>query len=176
MQKKSSAKVHAPQKKLVPQPEVDLTSKFIIGAMALVLIMLVFTPTFRTLDTNAVRFIILAFVNLLGIVAIALSNKFSLPNSTYFFNSKVGLLFALLMLLALVSFAQAIDVTESLITWFKMLTGFTTAYLIGLAIRNNPRILHPLAVFLTLFLLFDSLTVFYHIAKYISYRRKYCGN
>lgn len=168
MQKKSSAKVHAPQKKLVPQPEVDLTSKFIIGAMALVLIMLVFTPTFRTLDTNAVRFIILAFVNLLGIVAIALSNKFSLPNSTYFFNSKVGLLFALLMLLALVSFAQAIDVTESLITWFKMLTGFTTAYLIGLAIRNNPRILHPLAVFLTLFLLFDSLTVFYHIAKYIS--------
>ncbi len=149
-------------------PSYDTASLAGVGYIALLVISLVFTPKLRTLDTNAVRFMLLALINLIALTVVWITGKPRKLNHGIFFTSIPGFLYFTLLVIALLSFTKSLNINESVITWFKLFTGFTTALIVAIIVRRNNKILYPLSVFFTLFLLFDSLTVFYHIAKYIS--------
>jgi tetratricopeptide (TPR) repeat protein/O-antigen ligase len=121
----------------------------------------VLTPNLMTLDSSGPKWLSLSILNLLGWFYILyqrrLSPKWVSPFN--FFEARAGILYSALMLTMLLSFTQAINVVESFMTFAKLFTTFCAAWITSLLLIRNPRAITPLALGMTVLLLFDSLSV-----------------
>ncbi len=129
----------------------------------------VLTPNLMAFDSNGPKFMTIALLNLVVFVylftrkEIKQNKDFSLG----FFKSWAGIFYTLLMVVSLLSFIKAINVIESILHFSKIFTIFSAAYLVSVIVRNDKRYLTHLALGMTALLLFDGISVFYNIHKYI---------
>ncbi|MCK9204797.1 MAG: O-antigen ligase family protein [Bacteroidales bacterium] len=127
----------------------------------------VLTPNLDTLDSNGPKFLSLAILNLVGFTFILSRKEFRRNNDLQwiFFRNPVGIVYSLFLVVALLSFVNALNLFESIINFSKLITLFTTAYVVSVILRVNKKSLTYLATALSLLLIFDSLTVFYNIME-----------
>jgi tetratricopeptide (TPR) repeat protein len=121
----------------------------------------VLTPNLMTLDSSGPKWLSLSILNLLGWFYILYQRnsdpKWASPFR--FFEARAGIIYGALMLSMLLSFTQAINVVESLMTFAKLFTTFSAAWITSLLLIRNPKALTPLVLGMTALLLFDSLSV-----------------
>ena len=149
--------------------QTNLRPSYYIIMMAYALVP-VFTPNFNTFDSNGPKFLAIALINLVAFLVISLDpNQWKGPDIRIrFFKNPIGIAYSLLLLFSLISFFSAINISESVLNFSKILTIFTSAYVLYLIFSSNRGYLEHLAVALTVLLIFDSLTVFYNMLLYIS--------
>ena len=149
--------------------QTNLRPSYYIIMMAYALVP-VFTPNFNTFDSNGPKFLAIALINLVAFLVISLDpNQWQGPDIRIrFFKNPIGIAYSLLLLFSLISFFSAINISESVLNFSKILTIFTSAYVLYLIFSSNRGYLEHLAVALTVLLIFDSLTVFYNMLLYIS--------
>lgn len=129
----------------------------------------VLTPNLMAFDSNGPKFLAIALLNLV-VFAYLFTRKEIRQNPKLtlgFFKSNAGIFYALLMLVSLLSFVKAINVNESILHFAKIFTVFSAAYLVSVILISDRRYLGHLALGMTALLLFDGLSVFYNINKYI---------
>ncbi len=129
----------------------------------------VLTPNLEAFDSNGPKFMTIALLNLV-VFAYLFTRKEVRQNpdlSLGFFKSWAGIFYTLLMVVSLLSFVKAINVIESILHFGKIFTVFSAAYLISIIIRIDRRYLTHLALGMTALLLFDGISVFYHVSRYI---------
>jgi len=147
-------------------PPINFVYTLILLAYVLVA---VFTPQMEAFDSNGPKFLAMAMLNLLVFAYLFTNKDFNQSENTsrIFFRSWAGILYALLLLISLLSFFKSINLNESILTFCKVITIFISCYFVALIVASDRRILEPLAIGMVLFLIIDSLYVYYHIVKYI---------
>ena len=129
----------------------------------------VLTPNLNAFDSNGPKFMTIALLNLV-VFTYLFTRKEVKQNSDIslgFFKSWAGIFYTLLIVVSLLSFFKAINVIESILHFGKIFTVFSAAYLVSVIIRIDKRYLTHLALGMTALLLFDGISVFYNIHKYI---------
>jgi len=131
----------------------------------------VITPSFYALNSNGTKFLALALLNL-GTFIYLLSRKErgdqTRPDCS-FFQNKIGLGYAGLLAVMLLSFVKAINISESIVTFLTYFTVFAAAYNLSLILKSDKGYLRFLSIILSGLLLIDCFTVFYNIFLYISH-------
>jgi O-antigen ligase/tetratricopeptide (TPR) repeat protein len=129
----------------------------------------VLTPRLMAFDSNAPKFFTFSLLNLFAFLYLfTRKDLITRPEWYYaFFRSGIGLAWLGLILLSLLSFVKAINVLESVLHFSKFITTITAGYLISVLILQDKRNVLYLSAGMTLLLLFDSLTVFSEIYKFI---------
>nr|NQU89177.1 O-antigen ligase family protein [Bacteroidota bacterium] len=130
----------------------------------------VFIQNFDTWDSNGPKFLAIAFLNLISFVIFVNDPQFTRRPEirSGFFRNLIGLTYTLFLLISLLSFFNAINLTESVLNFSKTLTVYLSAYVLFVIFKSNRGYLLHLTVALTILLLFDCLTVFYNMILYIS--------
>jgi len=130
----------------------------------------VFTPNFFTLDTNGPKFTALALLNLISFLILATDRQFKQRTEMQagFFRNFIGLAYALFMVITLLSFLQAYNLSESIINFAKLFSVFTSTYILYVIFSSNRTYILHIAIALTFLLLFECFTVFYHILEYVN--------
>jgi O-antigen ligase/Tfp pilus assembly protein PilF len=130
----------------------------------------VFTPNFFTLDSNGPKFLGLAMLNLVAWVVFYIDAGSREHNGMRagFFRNYIGLAYSLFVIISLLSIFQAYNLPEALINLAKIFTIFTSAFALYLIFSINRVYIVQIATVLAFLLVFDSLTVFYHILEYIN--------
>jgi O-antigen ligase/tetratricopeptide (TPR) repeat protein len=150
------------QKKKQGGPPLRLSYSIIILLYGIITVL---TPNLYSFDSNGPKFLSLALLNLL--VFVFLLTRKDLRNQRdgydFFFRNKIGFIYFLFLALTLLSFVKAINIFESIIMFAKIFTVFSAAYLISIILKSDKRYLRLLAVALSLLLITDGFTVFYHI-------------
>ncbi len=125
----------------------------------------VMTPDFFAFDSNGPKFYSLSILNLVAFGVILIGNRVKPQPDFYFsfFRTRVGFVYTLFLLVALLSFFKAFNILESIINFSKLFTIFSAALIIAAILRKDKRYLYVILVTLSLLLIFDSLTVFYQI-------------
>jgi len=129
----------------------------------------VLTPNLMAFDSNGPKFMTIALLNLV-VFAYLFTRKEIKQNSDLslgFFKSWAGIFYTLLMVVSLLSFVKAINVIESILHFSKIFTIFSAAYLVSVIVKLDRRYLAHLALGMTGLLLFDGISVFTNIHKYI---------
>ncbi len=132
-------------------------------------IVTVLMPNLQTLDSNGSKFLafailnVVAFFTLLNIKEIRTNKKLLFG----FFDTKIGVAYSLLMILSLLSFTKAINVSESILHFAKIFTPFTAVWLISTIIRYDRNAMKPLAVAMSVLLFWDILQSFEEIVAFI---------
>lgn len=147
----------------VKKPVPELSLGIIILAYALITVV---TPNLYTFDSNGPKFLALAILNILTFLFLLVKKNLGNRKELFFlfFRNKIGLAYLGMMLLALLSFMKSLNILESVIHYSKMLTIFSACYFISIIIRRDRRYLKLVAVALSLLLVVDCITLFYHIA------------
>jgi putative inorganic carbon (hco3(-)) transporter len=129
----------------------------------------VLTPNWMTFDSNGPKFMTLSFLNLLTLIFLLFNNQFRFHPKikSEFFINIAGFAYLMLMIVSLLSFFKAWNVNESILHFAKVFTTFSAAYLVSVLLIAEKRGWVYLAVSLSLLLIFDSLTVFSDISKFI---------
>ncbi|MEI7897951.1 MAG: O-antigen ligase family protein [bacterium] len=130
----------------------------------------VITPRFGTYDSNAPKFLTLSLLNLCSFLFLIFSNRLN-PGRNFsgtFFRNKIGLAYTLFIVLGLVSFAKAINLPESILSFSKYFTVFCAAVIISSLLCVDGRYLRILSIVMVSLLIVDCITVFYNILLYIS--------
>ncbi len=129
-----------------------------------------FTPNMLALDTNATKFLALSLINILAFIALSSSKQFRSRPGLFgvFLSSKAGLLFGGFLLANLLSFVNAIEVLESVIQFAKVSTIFSAALIFTAILTSDMRFVRFVILVGFGMLIFDSLTVFYFIGKFIA--------
>ena len=164
--KTKKPKKHIPGKK---QVKSSLKPSYYLLLMAYIIIPVV-VPNFNTFDAAGPKFLALALLNLIGfIILFADSDYTKRPEfRSQFFRSFIGIAYTLFLCISLLSFINAINLTEALLNFIKTLTVFATTYILFVIFSSNRSYLHHLAIALTMLLLVDCLSVFYNMLMYIS--------
>ena len=133
------------------------------------LILPTFLPGFNTLDTNGPKFLVIAILNLVALMVFLGDPGFrSRPElHSGFFKNFIGLTYSLFLIISLLSFFKAINLTEAMMNFTRIFTVFSAACMLFVIFRSDRGYLTHLAVALNILLLFDSTTVFYNISRYI---------
>ena len=129
----------------------------------------VLTPNLNTFDSNGPKFLSIALLNLVAFAYLFTRKEIrqNADRSLVFFKSGAGILYALLMVVSLLSFIKAINVLESILHFCKIFSVFSAAYLVSVIVGSDRRYLKHLAIGMSMLLLFDGFSVFYNIHKYI---------
>ncbi len=130
----------------------------------------VLTPNLRTLDSNGPKFLSIAVLNLIVFMFIFFRKDRNLARWAFggFFRNPVAIAYSLLMVFSLLSFTVAINVNESILHFAKIFTIFGAAWMIAVMIRHDNRSFRYLAIAMSGLLVFDAITVFNEIARYIN--------
>ena len=166
-QKSSKYLGKAPVKKSLPakpvKPKLNLIYALILLGYAFITVL---TPNLNTLDSNGPKFYTLAILNLVAYIIILIGNQVKPRESFHFafFRSWVGLIYAMFLMVSLLSFFKAFNIYESIINFSKLFTIFSAAYIVSNILRQDKRYLYVISISLALLLVFDSVTVFYQIA------------
>ncbi len=127
------------------------------------------TPIMEAFDANGPKFLALAALNLVTYLYM-FTRKDLAPGKDFYkglFRNRIGIVYLLLLLVALLSFFKAINIYESIINFSKLFTIFSAAYILSILFRADRVYLKYLAIALSFMLLFDCFTVFYHMLQYI---------
>jgi len=129
----------------------------------------VLTPNLNAFDSNGPKFLSLAILNIVAFLFLVLSKEFKNDPGwpAPFFKNPIGIVYTLFLLFTLLSFVKAINHIEALVTFSKVFTVFTAAFIISAIIRKDKRYLLYLCIGLASLLIIDSVSVFYHIADNI---------
>jgi len=128
-----------------------------------------FTPNWMALDTNSTKFMTMSVLNLVAFIYLITNQDIKREPGVLmkFFTTNVGLVYTGFMVVALLSFTQAINILESVLHFSKMFTIFTGAFIIAVLLMRNLRFVKMILFVMTLLLIFDSISVFYNISKFI---------
>jgi len=164
--KKQSAKANPHQSAANTLSPIQAPALLLLLAYLLVTVL---TPRFGTYDSNAPKFLALSLLNILGFLYLLLSVKSNgAPGSGLgFFQSWIGRSYTFLMIIILISFTQAINIPESILSFAKYFTVFCSAFILSILLRSHKKYFRILVIVSTAMLSFDCFTVFYHITKYI---------
>jgi putative inorganic carbon (hco3(-)) transporter len=130
----------------------------------------VFIPNFNTLDSNGVKFLSIAILNVISFTVFICESRYkqTVKSQSQFFRNYISLAYSLFLVISLLSFFIAVNVIESLMNFVKIFTVFFAVYVLYRIFSSNRGYLLPVAIALALLLLLDSLTVFYQIPNYIN--------
>ena len=145
------------------EPKLNLIYGLILLGYSFITVL---TPNLNTLDSNGSKFYTLAILNLIAYAIIIIGNQVK-PQKDFhwsFFRTWIGIVYTLFLLISLLSFFKAFNIYESIINFSKLFTIFSAAYIIAIILRKDKRYLYIISVALTLLLVVDCFTVFYHIA------------
>lgn len=128
-----------------------------------------FTPRFGALDSNGTKFFALSILNILtyGLLYFLKESRKDTTVFKKFFIQPIGTLYSLLIVVSLLSFFNAINISESILHFSKVLTIFISAYFISVLIQIEKKGILIVTLVLTILLLVDSVTVFIGISNYI---------
>jgi len=166
--KKQAPKTNRAKAETVKGPSAELPYFLILMAYAVITLI---TPNLGAFDSNGPKFLSLALLNLFAWLYLYL--KADLKEGAVqwsFFSNKVGLAYTLFLLVMLISFSKAINLTESLISFIKYFSVFAAAFNLSVILRKDKKYLKSLSIVLALVLITDSFTVFYNILRYISHQ------
>lgn len=129
----------------------------------------VITPNWNAFDSNGTKFFTLSILNLVAFPLLLLQKEVRNDKGwpAIFLNNPVGIVYTLLLVVTLLSFFKAINLIEALLTYLKVFTVFTSAFIVTVMVRYDKRLVRYLSVAMSLLLIIDSLTVFYHITDNI---------
>jgi putative inorganic carbon (HCO3(-)) transporter len=129
----------------------------------------VYVPSFDALDTNGPKFLALGIVNLFALFVFFNDKDLRKRSGRIdgFFRSAVGLAYTAFILISLLSFVNAITPSESIVSFAKLFTVFSSAFALYLIFSSNRTYLQHAALLIVLLLLVDCLSVFYNILEYI---------
>ncbi len=132
-------------------------------------LLVTFTPNMQALDTAATRFLLLSLLNILafGILLIRHRDYFPPALLPSLYRSPLALAYSAFLLVALLSFTQAINPAESLLRFAKLFSIFSAAGVLWVLLLRDIRFVYLLVVVMSLLLLADALSVFYQIARFI---------
>ena len=152
--------------KKLPQTPVKISYLFLLIAYGFVTVL---TPNLKTLDSNGPKFLTLALLNLATYLFLFTRKEVKTRPEWYyaFFSNGIGIAYTGLMVVSLLSFFKAINVLESVLHFAKIFTTFSAAYLVSVLVLADKRNILYLCVAMTLLLIYESLTVFSEINKYI---------
>jgi len=128
-----------------------------------------YTPNLYTLDSNGPKFLALAILNLISFLYFMFDPEYKkrVEGQNSFFRNFIGIAYSAFIVLSLLSFFQAYNLSESIITFTKILSVFASSYVLFIIISSNRRYIEHVALAFVFLILFDCLTVFYHIIQYI---------
>jgi O-antigen ligase len=134
------------------------------------IIVTVITPSLGAADRNGPKFLFISLLNLFSFLAILAQREYrDKPNLFFvFFRNKIGMAYTILMGVILLSFVKSINLPESVISFAKYMTVFSSAYIISIIFLSDKRYFRLMGIALVFLLVFDSFTVFYNILLYIS--------
>ncbi len=158
------------KKNKVKQTDKSNNPKFITSLLLIAYgFVTVLTPNFRTLDSNGPKFLSFAILNIVTFF-ILFSIKDIRNNKKLifgFFDNKIGFVYTLLMVLSLLSFTKAINVSESILHFAKIFTPFAAAWMISIIVRYDRYSIRPLAISMSILLFIDSYQTFEGVSSYI---------
>jgi len=151
------------------RPAYRLDYLLILLAYAIITLI---TPNLKAFDSNGPIFLSLALLNLLTFLYLLTQKDIRADAQQYwsFFRNKTGLAYTLFLLMMLISFAKAINLSESVISFLKYFTVFAAAYNLTIILRRDKKHLDVLSLILVILLITDCFTVFYNIFLYISHQ------
>jgi len=129
-----------------------------------------FTPNWMSLDTNTPKFFMTALLNL-AVFSLFLSNGYFKNNLHYisgFFRTNIGLVYSGFLLISLLSFTQSVNVLESVLQFTKVFTVFAAVFNMAVVLMRDLRYVRFIAIIMAGLLIFDSVSVFYYINKFIA--------
>lgn len=164
---KSTPRVAITNLKIQSQTPLNTSHILLLIAYGLVTFL---TPPLKALDSGAPKFLALALLNLATFIFLFTRKDFKTSPQWYyaFFRNSIGISYFGMMVVSLLSFFKAINVLESLLHFAKIFTTFSAAYLISVLITADKRNVLYLSIVLTVLLIYDSITVFSGINKYIN--------
>ena len=156
-----------------PIKSKPVTSQFKFSYLILLyayLLIPLFTPNLYTLDTLGPKFVSLAGINLISMLVLLLDKDFRLRPEIQsgLFRNSIGFAYSLYLLITFLSLLQVHNLPEALITVAKIVSVFSAAYFLYVIFSHNRGYVMHVIIVLTLLLVLDCFTVFYHIMDYIS--------
>lgn len=132
------------------------------------ILVVTFTPNWMALDTNAPKFLTLSIVNLFTFVYLYFIRNWLTASDVYrTLKSNVAISYLGFLLFSVLSFTQAISIKESYLQFAKLFSVFSFAVIMALLVINNGKLVRFLAIVFASLLVFDALSVFYYIGKFI---------
>jgi O-antigen ligase/tetratricopeptide (TPR) repeat protein len=146
------------------------TNLFASVILILYVVVAVFTPQMGAFDSNGPKFLSLAVLNLLVFLLLLSRKEFSRQHGQKwnFLKTNGGKVIALFLIVTFLSLVKSINLSESILYICKTSTVFIAGYFVYLLVSADKRCLEPLSVAMVIFLILDSLTVYYNIGKFIS--------
>ena len=128
-----------------------------------------FTPNWMALDTNSTKFMTLSMLNLASFLYLIGNKSIRQDPGTMlkFFNTNVGLVYTGFLIMTLLSFTQAINILESVLNFAKIFSVFSAVFILSVLLMRDLRLVKMILFVMTLLLIFDSVSVYYYIGKFI---------
>ncbi len=133
------------------------------------IIVVTFTPNWMALDTNSSKFMTLSILNLVSFIYLVTNDEIRREPGILmkFFNTNVGLVYTGFLVVALLSFTQAINILEAILDFAKMFSVFTAVFILSVLLMRDIRLVRGIIVVMTALLIVDSVMVFYNIGQFI---------
>ncbi|MEI6049657.1 MAG: O-antigen ligase family protein [Bacteroidota bacterium] len=165
MAKRTPMAAKAASEKL-PQAPVKISYLVLLIAYGFVTVL---TPNMKALDSNGPKFLTLALLNLATFLFLFTRKDVKTHPDWYraFFRNDIGIAYSGLMIVSLLSFFKAINVLESALHFAKIFTTFSAAFMVSILIAADKRNIRYLCAAMTLLLIYDSITVFSGVSKYL---------
>jgi len=163
---RSAIKQNTSEKKISDSKPVPII--FLLIPLTYVLAV-TFTPNMMALDTNAPKFLALAIVNLFAFILI-LGNKHIRKSESAFkglMSTNLAIVYAGFLIVAVLSFTQAINIKESLLQFSKLFSVFTATIIFALIFAVEGRLIKMLVILMAGLLIFDAFSVLYYIYQFI---------
>lgn len=156
-------------KKAARKPLIEL-SQIPSALIVLAYIFIVtFTPNWMALDTNSTKFMTLSMLNLVSFLYLLGNRSIRQEPGTFlkFFSTNVGLVYTGFLIVTLLSFTQAINILESVLNFAKIFSVFSAVFILSVLLMRDLRLVKMILFVMTLLLIFDSISVYYYIGKFI---------
>lgn len=129
-----------------------------------------FTPNWMALDTNASKFMTLSFLNLISFGYLLTRNDIRNEPGLMmrFFDTWAGKAYGAFMVVVVLSFIPAINTLESVLQFAKVFAVFAAVFNVSLILLRDISYVKLVLVMGITLLIFDSLSVFYHIGEFIN--------
>ena len=129
-----------------------------------------FTPNWMALDTNATKFMTLSILNLVAFIYLLSDRSIRQEPGILlkFFTTNVGIVYTGFLVMNLLSFIPAINIIESVVHFSKVFAVFSAVFILSVLLMRELRYVKMILVVMTLLLVFDSVSVFYYIGKFIN--------
>lgn len=128
-----------------------------------------FTPNWMSLDTNTPKFFTTALLNFFVFLILISTNYFK-KNPGYlkgFFTANIGMIYVAFLLVSLLSFTQSVNFLESVLQFTKVFTVFAAVFNLSVILMHNLKLAKVAILVMTGLLIFDAVSVFYFINKFI---------